>query len=391
MPRFLGMMLLLILSASTATAAHRKIKTIPDSESQSIITQIIDSVVEIPDSLSLGEYALNFWKMRVEHRDIDINDKNIRWPGFVDFCLRTYRWAERVFNTYDTTYVKDSGPPGKAIIHSDNWHDAYRFVPTKIPEMLLAGEFYSNIGLQLKYGILSVGYSYDISTTLNSKTAKHTKLNLSLTCARFILEANLWRSNGTIFVRKFGEYNDGHLIRLPFNGLDFSAFDLHGLYFFNYSKFSLGATYGYSGDQRRSAGTWMLGPSIYRYRADFDFSKLPAELLESYPFPINEYRFDFISYNLSAGYSFNWVLNKHFTFNATVCPGIGVTVTHQKDTYGKRTIPSYGARGKFAILYNNKRFFCCVKGNLTGNFYHTHDIRFFSHLRNYQAAVGIRF
>lgn len=382
-------LLALILSTSADARRKPKLKTMPDMDE--IVSTDVKSLLAIPDSLLLGDYALNDWKERIILRNLNIEDTVIRWPPFINFCLKAYRWADRTFNSRDTNYVKDSGPPGKVILVSDNWIDDFTFVPRDIPDMRLNGELYSNLGIQLKYSILSIGYSFDINTVLSHKKNRHKKWNLALTCARFHIEANAWRSDGATFVRRFGDFNDGKLIRIPFDGLDFRALDIHALYFFNSERFSMGAAYNYSGDQRISAGTWILGPSIYRYRADIDFSQLPDAINDFHPYPISNYRFDFFSYNISWGYSYNWVVNNHITMNATLVPGVGVTITHQKDTYGRRTIPAFGVKALAAMLYTYKRFFASIKANFTGNFYNTHDIRFFSDIQNYQAAIGVRF
>lgn len=349
---------------------------------------------ELPDTIAsrTGTYVEDDWRYRLHKGDFKhLLDPEIHWPRFVGFCLDVYRWADRVFNSHDTLYVKGDGRHGKVLLISDNWMDSYYFDPRTGPDIKMLGDIYANLGVNLKYSGMSVGYSVDMNSVFGHKPSNHKKWDFGFSCARFNIEIHLWKNEGGTYVRGFGDYDNGNLLRMPFDGLSFKAWDLHGYYLFNNRKFSMGAAYNYSFDQRKSAGTAIIGFDISSYFINFDFTKLPPELLDYYPYPLDSYRFDYRSYTLIGGYSYNWVLNKHFLLNVTLFPGIGISSSRQDSSRGRDVLAALNIKNTNALIYNYKQLFCCLKTAFTGNFFLTDDIKFFSNIQNYQLAIGLRF
>lgn len=368
------------------------------SESSDFVDNLecsLDTLASIilPDSINTveGTYIESDWRYHLRNKTLSVNDTSIRWPRFINFCLNVYRWADHVFNYHDSLYVKGTGKYGKALILCDNWADSYSFQLEQIPSMIMMGPLYTNLGIQLKYSILSIGYSVDMNSIFSHNPSKHKKWNFSISCARFLLEANLWQNEGGTYVRRFGDYNEGKLVRLPFDGLVFNAYNIHAIYFFNFKRFSLGATHNYSNDQIKSAGSFTLGADISSYRVDFDFTLLPSDLKDFYPYPIDLYRFRYNTYALIIGYTYNWVINKHFVANISLFPSLGITRTHKESTDGRADLFALNGKVMAALLYDHKAFFTGLKVNLKGNFFHSNNIKFWNLIQNYQLAVGVRF
>ena len=54
-------------------------------------------------------------------------DSIAAWGKFPRFCVNTYRWGDKFFNGYDTTFVAPSGYKFNAKITADSWAEGYNF------------------------------------------------------------------------------------------------------------------------------------------------------------------------------------------------------------------------------------------------------------------------
>lgn len=346
---------------------------------------LTDSISVSPDS--------RYWLKLLKEWNLNLDDPQVIWPNrFVEWCVGVYNWANRTFNSHDPAYVKPyNNYHAKVMLSSDNWLDGYNFRVNDIPSLRMLGSMYANMGIYAKYSALSVGYSIDMNSIFSGNKSRHKKWDFGFNCSRFNIELHLWRNDGGTYIRQFGHYNKGHLIRLPFNGLVFSAWNIHGYYLFNSRKFSWGAAYSYDNTQRISQGSAILGLDIAKYRVDFDFTQLPRELQDYHQFPLDFYRFRYMTYSLIGGYTFNWVWNKHIVCNITAIPGLGITSSDLDSSHGKDILLAASYKLMGGWLYTNKRLFIGAKGSLTGNAFLSGDIDFLSNIVNFQVAVGLKF
>lgn len=341
-----------------------------------------------PDAPSSGPYD---WRDLARSRRLEVTDTNVRYPKFIDFCLRVYRWAEKTFNTYAPEYVVGTGKHGKVRFVSDNWTDMYYFRFEDGNPLLMASHMYSNIGIQVNYSILGISFSFEPATVFNGEASKHKKMGFSFSSARLFAEAYYWKNTGGTVIRKYGEENKTGLSHIPFDGLKFRAYGVAGLYFFNYSKFSYPAAYNLSNYQLKSAGSWIVGAHGTFYYCGFDFDKLSEEVKEASSIPVNYYTLNYNSVNILGGYSYNWVMNRHFLFNITALPGLGVTFSFTNSSPGHRELLSLAVKSQMSFTYTNRQFFMTANAGLTGNYFLTRSIGFISGIFNAQLSTGIRF
>ena len=84
-----------------------------------------------------------YWWRAMKHGKVDFNDSTMGYPKFLKFCWRTYKWGDRAFNSYDTTYVKSTGKNWKLILKSDNWIDSYVGRPFDDVRMVMNSNLWS--------------------------------------------------------------------------------------------------------------------------------------------------------------------------------------------------------------------------------------------------------
>jgi len=332
----------------------------------------------------------NWWHL-LKKRKLDLNDTTVIYPKFLRFCLNVYKWADRTFNSYDTTYVQGTGKRWKARILSDNWMDSYYINPGKKIPIRMMSDPYANIGAYIQYMAVSIGYSFDVRNLIDGGAIDHKKFEYTFNCARFNIEGHYWENNGSTYIRTFGDYNKGHLIKKRFDGVKLTDIEVYGYYIFNHRKFSLGAAYNFSKFQRKSAGSFVAGFGYNNINVGIDFSKLPEELLPHLGVPPENYRFHYRSYSIIGGYTFNWVINRQLLYNIALFPGVGINRTYADDHGGSATTCAFNVRALSSLTYNLKRFFICAVAKLDGNWYISGSNTLFSSVENLQLSVGVRF
>ncbi|MDE7412458.1 MAG: DUF4421 domain-containing protein [Muribaculaceae bacterium] len=332
----------------------------------------------------------NWWQLLRKGR-LSTSDTTVQYPKFLNFCMKVYRWADKAFNSYDSLYVVGTGRRWKVRILSDNWVDSYSFNPGKKIPIRMMSDPYSNIGAYLQYMAVSVGYSFDMNKLTSRKDDGHHKFEYTFNCARFNIEGHLWTNSGSTFIRTFGDYNDGHLIKKRFDGVKLKNLEVYGYYFFNNRKFSMGAAYNFSKIQKKSAGSAVLGIGYNNINLSLDLEALPEELKPYLKVAPDKYRFHYRSYALISGYSFNWVLTPKLLFNVSAMPGIGINLTYLDNYSGSAKSMALNIRAMSSLTYNLKDFFICAVAKLYGSWYVSGKDYMFSSVENGQISIGYRF
>lgn len=351
-------------------------------------TQVEESTLIISENDA--QESRNWWHL-LKKGKLNLADTTVEYPKFLGFCVKVYNWADKTFNSYDTDYVVGTGRRWKARVLSDNWVDSYYLDIGKKMKMRMMSDFYCNAGAYLQYMAVSVGYSLDMSNVIGNKPSNHKKLEFNFNCARFNIEGHYWENSGGTFIRTFGDYNKGHLIKQEFPGVSQKTIGLNGYFFFNNRKFAMGAAYNFSKFQKRSAGSAIIGFNYNNLDITMDLSKIPEVLKPYLSIDPHLYRFHYNSYCLMSGYSFNWVLNPHLLFNISAFPGVGYTHAYEDSAERGAGLFAVTLKGQSSLTYNLGDFFVCAVAKLDGNWYKSSDFSLFSSVENAQLSVGVRF
>lgn len=368
----------------------------------------IPTAAAIPDSVALGSDTLaktHQWLKehdalyRAEHNWINLarrralytSDTTVIYPRFIDFCMRVYRWADHAFNSYNPEYVEGTGKRWKARLAFDNWVDSYSMHFPGNMNMRMMSDIYANAGAYIQYMAVSVGYSANLNHMFGGDPIDRKRLEFGFNCARFNLDVYYTENNGGTYMRTFGDYKNGHIFKNYFPGLELHSFNVDLYYFLNNKKYSQGAAYNNSKIQKRSAGSFIFGLSYSNLDISLDFSTLDPILLPYFTMQTYFMKFHYYNYCLLFGYGHNFVLNKHFLFNITALPSIGVNHCYEDSAEGSGNLLSLNIKGRMSLTYNYRNLYAGLIAKMDGNWYHSNKISFFNSIENAQINVGIRF
>lgn len=317
-------------------------------------------------------------------------DTTVRYSKFMKLFNAVYNWGDRVFNSYDSTYVAGFGKNWKARLAFEAWTDSYN-MRVDNTSMLFLSEPYTTLGAYLHFMAVSVGYKIDLGKTFRSKPVRHTKFEFGFNCARFYAEFDYNSNTGGTYIRRFGNYKNKKFVREFFPGVKNSVLNFSIYYFFNNRKYANGAAYNFSRLQKKSAGSFLLGFNHCYQHTEINFATLPEDMLPYLTFNTTRYNFRYHEFCLMLGYGYNWVLNKHLLFNATLQPSIGVTRGYEDSYDGTKLMLALNGNGRVSLTYNLKDFFTCLilKSNI--QWYNSDRLSLFTGIHNFQLSVGYRF
>lgn len=337
------------------------------------------------------------WIQQLYQCDFRINDPRIIYPKFPDFCRKVYNWGNKTFNQQDSLYVKGTGCNWRAECGISNWHQTYAYVIHNNP-IILKTKFNSEIGINLTFMALSLGYSWDLNRLISNSENQGKQFHFSFTCALFYAEILTWDMAGDAFLTKFGHYHnpDKSNIHIPIEDMKHNALSISAYYFFNNKKFSLSAAYKYSKYQLRSAGSWILGINYGANKLSMDFSGLPNEMIADIPELDSRYDFNYTDYAILGGYTYNAVMPHNWLYNITLTPSIGYKRTSLKNAqeikyYDNRNMISINCHGKMALTYNHKSLFLSAMIRFDGGCYFDRDYTFFNLINSASFNMGVRF
>ncbi len=392
---------LIICMCMASTQADDTVAVITPSSPQSIeaiITPIrVNRHIAVEDSALISTEKkdsianANWWWNRLKARDLNIADTTIRYPRFMKFCVDVYNWADRVFNSYDNEYVVGTGRRWKAKLSNDNWLDSYAMdFNGKTPVWMLSDPF-CNLGFYLSYMAVSIGYSLDMTHVIGNKPLLHKRVDFSFTCARFTAELFYSDNTGGTYLRRLGNYNDGHMFKKYLPNVDFKSYGADAYYFFNNRKYSQGSVYNFSKLQRRSAGSFIVGLSISNHDINIDFSTLPYEILQYLESEQTKYKFRYNDYSLLIGYGYNLVFARNFVFNVTALPAVGFKHCFRDCSGGRRNMWSLNIKSRIGLAYNYKDFFAGITGKMDGQWFRGNEFNFFNSIEILSLTAGVRF
>ena len=227
----------------------------------------------------------------------------------------------------------------------------------------------TSLGFGFNYKWLGVGIAFGLpaSSTQTEKFGKTTKFDfqLNIYSKKFVIDAFLQQYNGFHIENPATFTTAWDSIHYPIrDSMQTATLGLSGYYVFNNKKLSYKAAYVRNVVQTKSAGSFLLGGY---YNIDYAGFKdgattffvgdsLPQAVRDSFPLGA----FNSKSFGISFGYTYTWVISKHFFANGSLIPGIGTTNLTVYRSNGEKVTKNKGGSsrliGRLSIGYEGKYF-----------------------------------
>lgn len=375
--------------AADSTAQMNRFQRIKEHVKELVKDRIEEKMNEPYDTVRDGTY----WWRAMKHGKVDLTGKTIHYPKFLRFAWRVYKWGDKTFNSYDTSYVVSTGKNWKLIYKSNIWSDNYRGEPSvENMHVDMRSKLAANMGLQLSFMAVSVGYTLGITNLINGEKVSN-KVDFSFTCARFAAEAYYMENRGTITVRVRGR-TDGekwNATLREFGGFHRKAYGMRAYYFFNNRRYAQAAAYCFSKYQKRSAGSFIAGICLQHRDMGINMEEFPPFVLDQIPPGQEMPHFLYNDYCLMAGYGYNWVLGTKWLVNLTVAPYVGYRHLLATQNVDRASAWSVNMRVRMGAIYNHKKYFVGLQNYGDFHRYKSEKNYFIGSLLDFTALVGIRF
>lgn len=319
-------------------------------------------------------------------------DSVAEWGRFPRFCVNTYRWGDRFFNSYDSVYVVGTGYKFNIKFKGESWTDLYNFnLPDRL-DIMMTSDASTTVGVYLTYLAVSGGYDINVSKLLSGSRLTRSRFNFGFNCSLFAAEWNYVKNDVGTTIMRVGEKNKVDRTSVPFDGIDAAQWSLDTYYFFNHRRYSQAAAFNFSKVQTRSQGSMYAGLSFSNQKYRFDFSGMPISMQAHLPetWQGNQYRVSTTNYAIRIGYGYNWVFARHWLLGVTCSPVIGL---RRGEINSAKDRNSFALANRFglSVVWNNGRWFAGAVGKVDANLIYQSDHNFVAALITGEACIGYRF
>ncbi|MBQ8988682.1 MAG: DUF4421 domain-containing protein [Prevotella sp.] len=270
----------------------------------------------------------------------------------------------------------------------------------------LAPDGLTKVGPYFGWRWIFLGYTFDIKNLNFKGGGLRKEFDLSIYSSQIGVDIYYRRSGRDYKIRDVKldyDMNDDIFEGIPFAGVNVGITGVSAYYIFNHGHFSYPAAFSQSTCQTISCGSWLAGAGYTSNTLDLDYTALQEALNERIPSG-QEVKldsgmlFNSIKYNdfmLSAGYAYNWVFAKNWLFCAS-----GQVAVSYKTSYGRMADEKKGfdigkvnpdAIGRFALVYNNSRWYAGASAIFRTNNYHTSRFKANNVYGSLNAYIGYNF
>lgn len=319
-------------------------------------------------------------------------DSVAEWGRFPRFCVDTYRWGDKFFNSYDSAYVVGTGCKFNVKFKAESWTDFYNFNLPDAMDMMMTSDPSTTIGAYITYLAVSAGYDINVSNIFGGEKVKRTRYNFGFNCSLLSAEWQYVRNDVGTTIKRIGEGGHHYGTSIPFDGINTSEWNLDTYYFFNHKRYSQAAAFNFSKIQHRSQGSFYAGISVSNHRYSFDFSELPVDIRDYLPSTWTKNTYDVSTYDYAfrLGYGYNWVFARHWLMGVSESPVLGVR-RGKINSINDRTSFAMSNRFRMSVVWNNGRWFAGSALRFDANIVYDKDHTFIASLLSIDASIGYRF
>lgn len=320
-------------------------------------------------------------------------DSIAAWGKFPRFCVNTYRWGDRFFNTYDSLYVQGTGKKFNLKVKVDSWSDLYNFRLDDGYKMEMLSNPSSTLGFHLTYMAVSAGYDMNIGKYFNGGERARKRFRFQFSCSLFTFEYYTISNDIGTSIKRMGYEGATHKVDIPFKGINTSSWGINLFYFFNHKKYSQAAAFNYSKLQMRSQGSFFAGLSFSGDRYNFDFWDLePADRPNLPPAWSYYYMVKNRNYAFKLGYAYNWVFHRGWVVGFLEAPIVGLRKGYINDPTKERSSFGMSNQMRLSIIYNYKtKWFFGGIANWDMALIYDREHTLMANNLSFEASAGFRF
>lgn len=305
MKRFLATILLVHLWLSAVYAQEPKDTLRNDSSFIKAVNQTSLSKIR------KKELIKDYLKGKIE----DLNNIDTAWisPNYYNYAFMIQNT-----NTFESFTLRGDG---------NTPIDKLEFSPT--PTLRLGAYF--------GWRWLFLGYTFDVKDIFGSgQKSANQAIDLSIYTSKIGIDLYYRKTGNDYKIKDIdGTFPNKRTFEdTKFNGLDYQMKGLNVYYIFNHRKFSFPAAFSQSTEQRRSCGSFKLGFSYSHHKISFDHTQLHPTIQEGLDDGMKFSAVNYSDYNISFGYSYNWVFKRNWLLAGSLTPAVAYThshLEHEKD------------------------------------------------------------
>lgn len=271
--------------------------------------------------------------------------------------------------SYDTAYIRPSQYFYTIMVQQSATFEQYAIRSTgeKTQTLHFAPNHSYKLGAYFGWHSLFLGVSVNTDELFSDRHASNKKTEYYINLYGHKLGCDLfYRSTGNDFKIRGskGFFNQGQQYNFKghdFDGLKVKVMGMNLYYVFNNKHFSYPAAYSQTTVQKISRGTLVAGLSWSRHNFEFDYEKLPPELLQGMRDELKFTHIKYTDFSINFGYAFNWVFADNWLLAVALTPAIGYKIskidavnTRFDNRHNKFNVDFITRSG---IVYNNNRFF----------------------------------
>lgn len=280
------------------------------------------------------------------------------------------------FNNYDHSYIEPQHYNFTVMLQNTNSYEGYTLTTATDKRVSLAPETSYRLGPYLGWKWIFLGYTIDLTHISVSKN-DHNRKEFDLSIYSNMIGVDLyWKKTGNNY--KIRSLNLGdHIDTSPMHNEDFGGFNssiksVNLYYIFNHHHFSYPAAYSQSTIQRKSVGSLLLGLGYLNHKIDMDWAKLDNMIQDRLgsdaKLGLDSTRFmgsvHYTDWNISSGYSYNWVFAKNWLFNASFSVALAYNYTKGEEEHNHFTFRDFSIHnfnldgiGRFGLVWNSMRWY----------------------------------
>ncbi len=277
------------------------------------------------------------------------------------------------FNNYDTAYITPNKYNFTIMLTNNTIFEHYRLSGsgTKKQRMEFAPNPSYKVGAYFGWRWIFFGWTTDAAETFgghNKHKSKKTELTLNLYSSKLGIDFYYWKIGNDFKLEHLKGFDtsiaDGagnYPTSFSFNGLEAQIKGFNGYYIFNNKHFSYPAAFSQSTNQRKSAGSLLVGIAYSRHKMTFDYTKLPAWIQNQMDESLKVNKVRYSDFSIHLGYAYNWV----FLRNCLACISLTPAAAYKSSDFHSQYVENsekhhtinFDFITRAALVYNNAKYF----------------------------------